>query len=259
MPTPMKKNRKPNEPAAKVDAGPGVLAPAQEAPLENRSEQMAKKKRQEGSGPRGARKQAAPGEKVRSEPTAPVDAPVPDIAEEQPRTEEALPVEVVELAPPPPVEQAPPPAVEQASPPADMAPSDQVAQISEGVPVMEEKEIKPYDEFLGRAQKAYTAYLDAQKQIWIAYRETEQQTEADYHKVDEEAYAALTNTVNEAERIRQETEREAEDNYLKIRAQAKAAYDQNVQQSLNLYNETIRQAWEKRRQSLEQAWNIFVK
>ena len=123
----------------------------------------------------------------------------------------------------------------------------------------EEKVSKPYDEFLGRAQKAYSAYLDAQKDIWVAYRETEQQTEGDFIKAETAAYAALDASLNMSVQTQKATEKQAEEAYLRAKEQSKVAYEQSAQQAMELFNSAIKQAWEMRKSALEQAWSIFVK
>jgi len=118
---------------------------------------------------------------------------------------------------------------------------------------------KPFDEFLGRAQKAYSAYLDAQKEIWVAYRETEQQTEETYIKAEAGAYAVLNSTLETAAQTQKLAEKQAEDAYQAAKEQARMAYEQVSQQAMNEFNSTVKQAWEKRKAALAQAWSIFIK
>jgi hypothetical protein len=126
-------------------------------------------------------------------------------------------------------------------------------------PSPEAKSGKPYDEFLGRAQKAYSAYLDAQKEIWVAYGETEQKTEEDYIRIEANAYAVLNKALGVAVQNQKATEKQAEEIYLKAKEQSKAVYDQSVQQAMNEFNSAIKQAWEQRKTTLAQARSIFVK
>jgi hypothetical protein len=123
----------------------------------------------------------------------------------------------------------------------------------------EPKGNKPYDEFLGRAQKAYSAYLDAQKDIWVAYGETEQKTEEDFIKSQTNAYAVLNKTLGVAVQSQKATEKQAEEIYQKAKEQSKVVYDQNVQQAMNEFNSAVKQAWEQRKATLAQARGIFVK
>jgi len=126
-------------------------------------------------------------------------------------------------------------------------------------PPAEAKPGKPYDEFLGRAQKAYSAYLDAQKDIWVAYRETEQKTDEDLTKIEANAFALLSKALSLAAQNQKTAEKQAEEIYLRAKEQSKAAYDQSVQQAMNDFNTAVKQAFEQRKTTLSEAWAIFAK
>ncbi|MBI2868237.1 MAG: hypothetical protein HYX96_00220 [Chloroflexi bacterium] len=116
-----------------------------------------------------------------------------------------------------------------------------------------------FEEFLTRAQNAYTAYVEAQKEMWKAYRATEQRAEDGYVQAEHGAAASRNNKLEQLLRIRESAEKEAEEIYIKSRDLARIAYEEGVRQTLSSYTREIEQAWGNRELALSQAWKIFMK
>lgn len=116
-----------------------------------------------------------------------------------------------------------------------------------------------FDEFLSRAQKAYTAYIDAQKEMWVAYRATERRAEDEYVRAEKSAGALRDGLLEQALSQREKAERESEEAYARAKELSKNDYEGSVKQALSTYTKNIEQAWALRAQALEQAWKIFIK
>ena len=95
----------------------------------------------------------------------------------------------------------------------------------------EEPMVKPLDEVMGQAEKAYAAYMEAERQVARIYKSNEVQVANAYRKAEEQANRACEEgvrqaleardeAIEQASEVREEAERQAREAYQKAREQA---------------------------------------
>jgi hypothetical protein len=70
-------------------------------------------------------------------------------------------------------------------------------QVEQSSVQAEESAIKPLDEVLGQAEKAYAAYMEAERQVARIYKENEQQVANAYRRTEQQTNQACEKSISE--------------------------------------------------------------
>jgi hypothetical protein len=98
----------------------------------------------------------------------------------------------------------------------------------EEVSVEERPAMRPLDEVLGQAQKAYAAYMDATREVSRIYRENEIQVAEAYRRAEQQANEACEENIKQALKDREGAESRAQDAYREAMAEAERESSESV-------------------------------
>ncbi len=154
--------------------------------------------------------------------------------------------------------------------------------ISEAVhETTQEQAVRPLDDVLGRAERAYSAYMGAKKEVANVYRENELHEESIYKAREQQAKSARDENIRrifidyggaseQSKKVYEEALRRANLAYIKAKEQAIIIYreseqeaentcDNNIKQSVTDYRQTTEKFLREYEENVEQLREIYTK